>query len=356
MRAAGVGDAGESEMPLVVPVPGALALAVGSGEDGIGRIGRAEDQIQGLQVEGIVADAEYHRLQPFRGRGDAFHVGQSQRGLDQDFDPDGFLALLLALQAAEYTIQTLYHNLLLFVLPAYYASATLTSVNALFLAGVAAGALVTAVDPWYRALVAPRPWLGHALLGFSVFAALNVALPLVSVRPIIALEGSAVLAALSLTPILRRPGAATWRQAHGRAAALALVAAVAVWLGRGLVPPAPLFLARATAAREVQRLEPVGETEGSIPAATVAGWGGIAAYTAVHAPAGLSQAIEHVWRRDGQVVARIPLSPVQGGRAEGFRTWSRRTDLTPPLHGRYTVDVMTASGQLIGRLRFTVTP
>ena len=262
----------------------------------------------------------------------------------------------LALQAAEYTIQTLYHNLLLFVLPAYYASATLTSVNALFLAGVAAGALVTAVDPWYRALVAPRPWLGHALLGFSVFAALNVALPLVSVRPIIALEGSAVLAALSLTPILRRPGAATWRQAHGRAAALALVAAVAVWLGRGLVPPAPLFLARATAAREVQRLEPVGETEGSIPAATVAGWGGIAAYTAVHAPAGLSQAIEHVWRRDGQVVARIPLSPVQGGRAEGFRTWSRRTDLTPPLHGRYTVDVMTASGQLIGRLRFTVTP
>ena len=262
----------------------------------------------------------------------------------------------LALQAAEYTIQTLYHNLLLFVLPAYYASATLTSVNALFLAGVAAGALVTAVDPWYRALVAPRPWLGHALLGFSVFAALNVALPLVSVRPIIALEGSAVLAALSLTPILRRPGAATWRQAHGRAAALALVAAVAVWLGRGLVPPAPLFLARATAAREVQRLEPVGETEGSIPAATVVGWGGIAAYTAVHAPAGLSQAIEHVWRRDGQVVARIPLSPVQGGRAEGFRTWSRRTDLTPPLHGRYTVDVMTASGQLIGRLRFTVTP
>ena len=42
--------------------------------------------------------------------------------------------------AAEYTIQTLYHNLLLFVLPAYWASATLTSPNALFLAGIAAGA------------------------------------------------------------------------------------------------------------------------------------------------------------------------------------------------------------------------
>ena len=81
--------------------------------------------------------------------------------------------------ASEYVIQSLYHNLLLFVLPAYYASATLTSVNVVFLAGVAAGALVTAVDPAYRSLVHPRAWLQHLLLGFSIFAALNVALPLV---------------------------------------------------------------------------------------------------------------------------------------------------------------------------------
>ena len=47
----------------------------------------------------------------------------------------------LVLGAVDYTIQTLYHNLLLFVLPSYYASATLTSVNAWFLLLVAAGAL-----------------------------------------------------------------------------------------------------------------------------------------------------------------------------------------------------------------------
>ncbi len=41
---------------------------------------------------------------------------------------------------------------------------------------------------------------------------------------------------------------------------------------------------------------------------------------------------------------------------KGFRTWSRRTDLRPPLAGRYTVDVVTSSDQLIGRLRFRVTP
>ena len=39
-----------------------------------------------------------------------------------------------------------------------------------------------------------------------------------------------------------------------------------------------------------------------------------------------------------------------------LRTYSRKTDLKTPYEGRYHVDVMTASGQLIGRLRFTVTP
>ena len=58
----------------------------------------------------------------------------------------------------------------------------------------ASGKFISASAPGvYRRLVHPRPWLNHALLGFSIFAALNVALPLVGVRPIMALEGSAVL-------------------------------------------------------------------------------------------------------------------------------------------------------------------
>ena len=258
--------------------------------------------------------------------------------------------------AAEYTIQTLYHNLLLFVLPAYWASATLTSLNALFLAGVAAGALVTAVDPLYSALARGHGWIQHAFLGFSMFAALNVALPLVGVQPFTALLGSAALAGLALMPALRRD-VAGWASALGLALVVALTAVGLVWIGRTLVPPAPLFLAEKTAARDVENLQPVDPVSGSVRAETVAGWGGgLAAYTAVHAPAGLDQAIQHVWWKNGQVIARVSLSPVQGGRAEGFRTWSRKSDLGTPLPGRYAVDVMTASGQLIGRLAFTVTP
>jgi hypothetical protein len=49
-------------------------------------------------------------------------------------------------------------------------------------------------------------------------------------------------------------------------------------------------------------------------------------------------------------------TPVMGGRRQGFRTYSRYTDFKAPVAGRYRVDVVTASGQLIGRLRFAVTP
>ena len=260
------------------------------------------------------------------------------------------------LGAADYAVQSLYHGLLLFVLPAYWSSATLDSLNALFFGGVVAGALVTAVDPWYEAIVRPRRWLNQALLAFSIFAALNVALPLLGIRPILALEGAAALTAVAMMPVFRERGALTWRQAYLRSTVLAVVAMAAVWVGRAAVPPAPHFVTRATAARSVTLLEPVEPVDSPIPASTVAGWGGIAAYTAVYAPAGLRQPIEHVWWKDGRLVGRVPLSPLSGGRKEGYRTYSRKTDLKPPYEGSYRVDVVTGSGQLIGRLRFTVAP
>ena len=79
----------------------------------------------------------------------------------------------LIVAAADYTIQTLYHGLLLFVLPAYYAAATLTSLNAVFLGLLVALALLATFDPWYRALVHPRPWLGYVFFVVSIFAALK---------------------------------------------------------------------------------------------------------------------------------------------------------------------------------------
>jgi hypothetical protein len=256
--------------------------------------------------------------------------------------------------AGEYLLQSLCHGLFLFVLPSYYSAATLSSPNAALVWLLAASALLTSIDPWYRALVHPRPSLRCALLGLAMFAGLNVALALLGVRPIVAAVAGAGLAGISLAPALRRPGPSGWFRAAGRAAVVAGMAMAAVWLYPMCVPPAPMFMARAVAAHDVVDLEPVDVIDKAVDSATVRHWGSLAAYSAVYAPAGMQQSIAHVWHRDGVPVARIPLAPIEGGRREGFRTFSRRRVLEP-IAGDYRVDVMTISGQLLGRVVFTVT-
>ena len=156
-----------------------------------------------------------------------------------------------------------------------------------------------------------------------------------------------------VTPALRRVGGG-WKAAWIRSGCFALLATGLFWYLRAGIPPVPLHLARATAARTVVEMEPV-DPFTSVSEVRLRQWGGMVAYTAVYAPAGLHQPIVHVWSKNEDPVTTIPLSPVRGGRAEGFRTYSRKSDLGANPVGRWTVDVVTASGQLIGRLRFTVT-
>jgi hypothetical protein len=81
---------------------------------------------------------------------------------------------------------------------------------------------------------------------------------------------------------------------------------------------------------------------------------GLTAFTAIYAPAGLRQPVAHVWKHNGRVTDVVSLAAVAGGRREGYRTWSRKTAFPANPRGRWTVDVVTTSGQLIGRLSFRV--
>ena len=259
------------------------------------------------------------------------------------------------IHAADYTIQTLYHGLLLFVLPAYYASTTLTSVNVFFFLLLVAMALLVTFDPWYRAIVQPRPWLGYAFFVLSIFAVLNVALPLVGVPPYIALLASAFAASLAVTPVVRRASGRSWRAALRVTVAIGAVAATLVAVGRAWIPPAPLFMARAAIMWDVLDLDAIEALPPVVKAEEVR-QRGLVAYTAIYAPAGLRQRVSHVWRHKGRVIETVGLSPVLGGRREGYRTYSRKTSFPDDSEGRWSVDVVTASGQLIGRLRFRVVP
>lgn len=85
--------------------------------------------------------------------------------------------------------------------------------------------------------------------------------------------------------------------------------------------------------------------------------GPVYAFSAIFAPTQLETSIYHEWQRydtnKGWVTtSRIPISII-GGRADGFRGYSFSNNLT---EGAWRVDVVTARGQVIGRLPFTVTP
>lgn len=255
----------------------------------------------------------------------------------------------------DYTVQTLFHGLLLFLLPIYYTSTTLTSANVWFLVALASAALITAIDPWYRAIVLRFHWMEVLLFGFGLFASLNVAFPLLRVPSTWGLLLSGMVSMLALTPIFRRGPDPSWGGALARAGMWGAALALLLWPLRVWIPPVPLHLTRATFARAVIRLEPV-QPVSSLPAEEIRAWGGVAALTAVAAPAGLREPIYHVWRKEGAVVERIALSPVRGGLRTGFRTYSRKTDFGQDPAGSWTVDVLTAHDQLIGRIRLKVTP
>jgi hypothetical protein len=255
--------------------------------------------------------------------------------------------------AMDYTVQTLYHGLLLFVLPAYYAAATLTSVNVVFVALLVVLVLLATFDPWYAALVHPRPWLGAVFFMLSIFAALNVALPLLGVRPYVALLLSAWAAVVAVTPAVRAALVWSWSSAALATSVLGIVAAAAVSAGCVVIPPAPLFVARASLAWTLGTTDSAEPVPRDIRTDDLR-QRGLTAFTAIYAPAGLRQPVAHVWKQDGHVRDIISFSAVAGGRREGYRTWSRKTTFPADPLGRWTVDVMTTSGQLIGRLTFRV--
>jgi hypothetical protein len=79
---------------------------------------------------------------------------------------------------------------------------------------------------------------------------------------------------------------------------------------------------------------------------------GIIAFASIRAPTGLSQAVVFEWRHKGER-ERIPIE-IQGGKADGFRAYSRKQVFPEDSVGLWTVDVLTPQAQLLERLRFVV--
>src|SRR2546427_8230814 len=97
--------------------------------------------------------------------------------------------------------------------------------------------LLATFDPWFRAIVHPRPWAGAVFFFVCVFGALDVALPLVGFPPRFALMVSAGAGVIALAPALCVARKWPWRVSATVSALAAFVVAGLAYAGRGWLPP-----------------------------------------------------------------------------------------------------------------------
>jgi hypothetical protein len=242
----------------------------------------------------------------------------------------------------------LYKNVLFFLVPIWVGSAHWGSLNMVMPVLLAAMALFTCFARHYRECVLDEARVRVLWTAIVLFAALVPACAVIlytSPRTSIIVSAlfASVVAWAALAPnekILSRRGAL-------QALAIALPVAALLGLAAPLFPPVPLVCHDHGAGTAVVKRELEGRAP-SFPAGTAR----VYAWFEVTLPKQHQEEIAFQWYRDGEPVGGRFHTKVEGGRREGYRTW---TFHTAPKPGTWRVDLLTGrSSQLIGRSTFDV--
>ncbi len=247
-----------------------------------------------------------------------------------------------------YFNKNFYQQMLFFVLPIYYASATLWSRNIGFVLLVGLSATLSTLDIVYDRHLSVRRSLTAIFFAFNLFAIINVMLPVLwSISNTWALRISAILALGGFLTLYFPPS--LWR-ARGSLVLFLLTAClllILIELGRSFIPPAPLRLAKIEFGREIQResRQIKSPLSALLPGTSLQVYG----LTAIKAPLGLQEKVRHLWYENGKLVCESPLYGMTGGREEGFRLWTKCTFKNVQPGDTLRLDLETRGGQLIGR-------
>lgn len=248
--------------------------------------------------------------------------------------------------------QSLQVEILFFALPFLIAATHHDAGQIIFTGSVILAALACTVDPLYTSRIASTAARSVAFHAFCSFLAGLVVLPIALQLPL----EKAVSLSLGLTALLTLlclprlfAGVSRWRGLMRISVLLVLL--VTVWFARAHIPPAGLLVKQALITSTVSdALEPGAPLKKLTEADMTAG---IDAFFAVHAPNGLAQSVIFKWYHEDELLDTIPAT-IKGGREEGFRTYSRKQNFPQDSRGKWTVDLRTPTGQLIGHLSFKV--
>jgi hypothetical protein len=247
--------------------------------------------------------------------------------------------------------QSLQQELLFFSLPLLIGAAQWDAGQVAFTGLVAAAALLTTIDPLYERLVATKAARRMTFHAFCSWIAALVVLPMVLLVPVeraLPISLGAVGAWLLLTLPLSLYSLPRWRNRMAWVAGM-IVVPFLFWQVRGQIPAAGLAVTDARVTQTIDGLTP-GSPVRRLRQQDLAQ--GVIAFAAIRAPAGLSQQVVFEWRHNGER-ERIEVE-IHGGRADGFRAYSRKRAFPADPTGVWTVDVLTPQAQLLERLSFVV--
>ena len=244
----------------------------------------------------------------------------------------------------------LYKNVLFFLVPIWFGSAHLPSLNTFVPLGFAAMAIFTCFARRYREWVLDRPRARVLWTAVVLFAALVPATAVVAfTSPRTSIVISALLASVVAWAALAPQQSLLSKKGLASALGVALPVAVLLGLAAPLFPPVPMVCHDEGVGTGIDKRELVGRAK-RFPAGTPR----VHAWFEVTLPKRDRQEVEFQWFHQGEPVGGRLRVTVEGGRKEGFRTSSLRN---APAPGSWRVDLFTGrSSQIIGRTTFEIAP
>lgn len=257
---------------------------------------------------------------------------------------------------SNYIIKQFYQQMFFFLVPLYASSATwsLSSFNWWMAPVLLVCAVISTMDLVFDNFIMERRRLASVMYGLAMFGLLNVLLPLVF--GVTHLEGLIVAAAATPTAIaLLSFSVKSVLSPQGTVLTLGATALllVAVWFGRALVPPAPLAMPETAVGHgtmgSYECLPPSKHTlrKDRLDGLRCGSW--------LVEPGGIKEGVVHVWKHDGEVVARIvPEQVACDGDGVVFRSVLPAEQLPGDAKGKWSCITETRGGQLVGIRKFEV--
>ena len=281
-----------------------------------------------------------------------FIVGPANRKPDEKLVRRGVRVV------TNYIIKQFYQQMFFFLVPLYASSATwsLSSGNWWLAPILLVGGVLSTLDLIFDHFIMERRWLASMMYGFSMFGVLNVLVPLVF--GMTHLAGLFIAAAATPTAVALLTFSV--RQVMSPQGVLLTLAATGVlfggvFVGRGLVPPAPLAMTEAAVGHgTIGSEECLPPSKHVIRAEAIAG---LRCGSLLREPGGVKEGVVHIWSHRGRDLATLPPEKLTCDGDDGvvYRSFLPEGDMPRDPSGMWACTVKTVGGQLVGVRKFEVT-